>query len=53
MIYNLPDRLTIGQAKKIMRLLQLGLNNSYDTRNFITTAINPKDILDIMKGVKK
>jgi hypothetical protein len=49
---NLPDRLDVGQVKHIMRLLQIGLNNTYDKRNFSLTAINPQDIVDLIKGDK-
>lgn len=47
---SLPDRLNVGQVKRIMKMLQIALNNAHDKRPFIETAVNPQDIVDLIKG---
>ena len=46
------DRITIKQALEIVKLLNLGIINAYDTNSFRETAVNPEDIIAIMKGDK-
>ena len=47
---DLPQRLTVLQVVQMMRLLQIGLNNAPSKAEHMHTAVNPKDILAIMRG---
>jgi hypothetical protein len=52
-MYDSEDRLTVKEVKSIINLLQIGLDNSYDTRGFTKTAISSQDIMYLIKGDNK